>query len=207
MSYPRLLLASLTEVVGRYGYPGMAGLVFVEGVGIPAPGQTAIILGAMAAGQGHLNVYVVAVVAILATLAGGVIGYTIGRFGGRRLVLRYGYYVGLGEARLRRTEAFMDRHGPKIVAVARFVDGLRQLHALVAGATRMPVRRFVAYSALGSVAWVLTWTTAGYLAGDHIQAVDVLLRRFTWYALAAVVLAIGAVVLWHRHRSRRAGRS
>jgi membrane protein DedA with SNARE-associated domain len=207
MSYPHLVLASLTEVVGRYGYPGIAGLVFVEGVGIPAPGQTAIILGAVAAGRGHLNVIVVAVVAFLATLAGGVLGYLIGRFGGRRLVVRYGRYVGLGEVRLRRTEAFMGQHGAKIVAVARFIDGLRQLHAIVAGAAGMPLWRFVAYSAVGSAAWVATWTTAGYLASDHIQTVDVLLRRFTWYALAAVVIAGVAVVLWHRRRSHREGGS
>src|SRR5262249_60078191 len=130
----------------------------------------------------------VAVVAFLAAVTGDSVGYLIGRAGGRRLVLRYGRYVRLTPARLRRAEAFMGRHGPKVVAVARFVDGLRQLNGIVAGTTGMPWWRFLAFNALGGAAWVAVWTIAGYVAGDHIRAVEAAVHRYQWFALATVVV-------------------
>jgi membrane protein DedA with SNARE-associated domain len=94
------LAASLLGVVDRFGYLGVAGLVFIESFGVPAPGETAILAGATYAGQGHLNVIVVALVAFLAAVTGDSLGYLIGRTGGRPLVLRFGRYVRLTPARL-----------------------------------------------------------------------------------------------------------
>src|SRR3954451_12357270 len=98
------LAASLLGVVDRFGYFGVAGVVFIESFGVPAPGETVIIAGATYAGQGHLNVIVVAVVAFLAAVIGDSLGYLIGRTGGRPLVLRFGRYVRLTPARLDRVE-------------------------------------------------------------------------------------------------------
>ncbi|MEU7575546.1 DedA family protein [Micromonospora sp. NPDC049240] len=190
----------LTDLVSHYGYPGLALLVGVEGFGVPAPGQTAIVLAAGYASHGRLSVVAVAATAFLAAVAGDSIGYLIGRHGGRRLVLHHGRRLRLDPDRFARLEAVMSRHGPKLVAAARFVDGLRQLNGVVAGTTGMPWRRFVAYNALGAAAWVGLWTTAGYLTGDHLRAVLVDLHRFGWYLVA------GAVVLTLAYVGRRLAR-
>jgi membrane protein DedA with SNARE-associated domain len=113
----------------------------------------------------------VAVVAFAAAVTGDSLGYLIGRAGGRRLVLRYGRFVRLTSQRLDKVETFMARHGPKVVAIARFVEGLRQLNGVVAGATGMPWRRFVLFNAIGAAAWVGVWVTAGYLADDHMDQI------------------------------------
>lgn len=186
----------LTSLVAQYGYLGLALLVGVESFGVPAPGETAVILGAGYAAHGQLAIVGVAVTAFLAAVIGDSIGYLIGRTGGRRLILRYGRYVRLTPERFARLEAVMRRHGPKLVAVARFVEGLRQFNGLIAGATGMPWRRFVVYNALGAAAWVAVWATAGYLAGDHIRAVVADLHRFQWYVLAAAALAALAFAGW-----------
>ncbi|MDG4801379.1 DedA family protein [Micromonospora sp. WMMD980] len=194
----------LTDLVGQYGYPGLALLVGVEGFGVPAPGQTAIVLAAGYAAHGRLTVVGVATTAFLAAVIGDSIGYLIGRYGGRRLVLRHGRRLRLDPDRFARLESVMNRHGPKLVAAARFVDGLRQFNGVVAGTTGMPWRRFVTWNALGAAAWVGLWATVGYLAGDHQRALVVDLHRFQWYLIAAAVVLTLTGVGWRL--TRRSGR-
>jgi membrane protein DedA with SNARE-associated domain len=190
---------SLSALATRYGYLGVAATVFVEGFGVPAPGETAIIAGAGAAGHGRLNVVAVAMVAFAAAVCGDSLGYLIGRTGGRRLVLRWGRLVRLTPERFARVEAFMGRHGPKVVAGARFVEGLRQLNGIVAGATGMPWPRFVLFNAAGAALWVSMWSTLGYVAGDHWQAITAVVHRYEPYVVA-VLVAAGLALLWWRLR-------
>lgn len=202
---PQLMaLPPLGGLLQHYGYLGILVLVFVEGFGVPAPGQTAIIVGAASAARGHLNIAGVAATAFLAAITGDSLGYLIGRTAGRPLLLRYGRYVRITRARLERGERFMTRHGPKVVAVARFIDGMRQLNGVIAGATGMPWRRFVTFNAVGAAAWVGVWATAGYLAGDHIMTIAAAVRRYQWYAITVAVLAVAgyAVLRWARHHRR-----
>ena len=196
-------LPSLSGLAGHYGYLGLGGLVLVESFGIPLPGETAIIASAVYAGSGRLNIFGVAAVAFTAAVIGDSIGYLIGRAGGRRLVLRYGRFVRLTPARFERVEKFMTRHGPKVVVVARFIEGLRQLNGIVAGATGMPWRRFAVFNAIGAAAWVGVWCTAGYFAGDHITAIEATISRYQRYAIAAAALAAGGFVALHVARNRR----
>src|SRR5947199_9976216 len=101
----------MTRMLEQYGYLAIIALVFVESFGVPAPGQTIIIVAAAYAGRGHLNVGVVAACAWVAAVAGDSVGYLIGRSGGHLLVLRFGRYVGLTHERFQRVERFMGRHG------------------------------------------------------------------------------------------------
>ena len=197
---------TLTSLVAHYGYLGIALLVGVEGFGMPAPGETAIIAGAGYAAHGDLTVAGVAMAAFLAAVIGDSVGYLIGRTGGRQLILRHGRYVRLTPERFARLEAFMGRNGPKVVAVARFVEGLRQFNGMIAGATGMPWRRFVAYNALGAAAWVGTWVTVGYLAGDHLRAIEAELHRYQGYGLLAGILAALAWAAWQMRRRGAATR-
>jgi membrane protein DedA with SNARE-associated domain len=184
------------------GYYGLALLVLIEGFGVPAPGETAIIVAAGYAGHGRLNIVVVAIVAFLAAVVGDSIGFWIGRAGGRRLVLRFGRFVRLTEARLTRAEQFMSRRGPIVVAAARFIEGLRQLNGVVTGVTGMRWPKFVLFNAIGAALWVGAWTTAGYLAGDHIKAIEATVHQYQWYAIGAGVLVIAGWIAIHHFRHR-----
>jgi membrane protein DedA with SNARE-associated domain len=190
----------LLGVVDRLGYPGVAGIVFVESFGIPAPGETAIIAGAVYAGRGHLDIVTVAAVAFLAAVLGDSLGYLIGRRGGRPLILRFGRYVRLTPPRLAKVEGFMSRQGPKIVVVARFVEGLRQFNGIVAGMTRMRWWVFLVSNTIGAALWVGLWSTTGYLAGDHFEEIATTVGRYLLVA-AALTAAILAWYLWRRRRT------
>jgi membrane protein DedA with SNARE-associated domain len=192
----------LLGVVSRFGYFGVTGIVFIESFGVPAPGETSIIAGSVLAGSGRLNIFVVAIAAFLAAVGGDSIGYVIGRTGGRSLLLRFGRYVGLNERRLTRVEKFMAQRGPIMVVVARFVEGLRQLNGLVAGVTRMPFGKFLLFNAIGAALWVGVWSSAGYFAGDHLDAIEGAIHRYANVALIVAVVLVAAYVWFHVRRRR-----
>jgi membrane protein DedA with SNARE-associated domain len=205
MSHPVQLpgfLATLAPLLDHWGYLAVGFLIFIEDFGVPAPGETVLIAASVYAGAGRLNIVAVAIVGLVAAVLGDNTGYAIGRFGGRALVLRFGRYVRLTEERLARAESFSTRHGGKIVVVARFVEGLRQANGIVAGITRMRWLRFLAFNTLGAALWVATWTSVGYLAGNHIQAIYTQVNRYALYLLAAAALAIIALIIRHHLRAR-----
>lgn len=194
---------TLAPVLSHYGYLAVAGFLFLEDFGVPVPGETILIAAAVYAGAGRLNVVSVAVIAFFAAVAGDNVGFGIGHFGGRPLVLRAGRYVGLTEERLDKAEGWFDRHGGKVVTIARFVEGLRQANGIVAGVTRMRWVRFLTFNAVGAALWVGVWTTVGDLSGSHIDTIYSVVSRVFLYLVAAVVVAIVGRIIIRRRRNRR----
>src|SRR5690348_15761935 len=190
-------LNSLAGPLEHYGLWAILLLVLVEDFGIPVPGETVLIAGAVFAGSGQLNVVAVGVVGFCAAVVGDNIGYAIGRFGGRRIVDRWGKYVFLTPERLDKAERFFDRQGAKIITIARFIEGLRQANGIIAGITEMHWLRFIAYNALGAALWVGTWVSIGYFAGQHITAIY---DAITMYSLYAAIGAVVLIVAWIAHR-------
>jgi membrane protein DedA with SNARE-associated domain len=197
------ILASLAPVLNQYGYLAVGGFVLLEDFGIPVPGETILIGAAVYAGAGRLNIFGVALVAVLAAIIGDNIGYAIGHFGGRRLVLRFGKYVRLTSERLDMAERFFDRYGGVIVAGARFVEGLRQANGIVAGTIRMPWLKFLAFNALGAALWVGVWASIGYLAGGHITVIYNTITRYSLYFLVALGIVVAALLIRAVVRRRR----
>jgi membrane protein DedA with SNARE-associated domain len=201
------LLAHLAPVLDHYGYLAVGGFIALEDFGVPVPGETILIAAAVYAGAGRLNIVAVGLIAWLAAVAGDNIGYAVGFFGGRALVLRFGRYVGLTSQRLNRAEGFFARYGGAVVASARFIEGLRQANGIVAGTIRMPWPRFLAFNALGAALWVGVWASVGYLAGDHITAIYNTVSRYSRYLLIALAVAVAALIIRaavrrHRHARR-----
>ncbi|MFC9329024.1 DedA family protein [Kitasatospora sp. NPDC057015] len=199
-------LAGLAPLLEDYGYLAVAVLVLLDNCGVPAPGQTVLVLAAVYAGTGNLSLAAVIAIALAAAILGNSLGYLIGRTGGRAFVHRWGPYVLLTPARMARAEGFFDRHGGKVVTVARFVDGLRQTSGIIAGTTGMEARRFTVFNVLGAVLWVGVWSAFGYLAGSNIGAVyERAVRYQLWLlvALGAVLLALLLHQLVRRYRRAR----
>lgn len=188
----------LAPTLNHYGYLAVAGLIFLEDFGTPfVPGETVLIAGSLYAANGQLNVITVGLLAILAAVLGDNVGYAIGRFAGHSAVVRWGRYVQLTEPRIDKAEAFFDRHGGKVVVLARFIDGLRQINGIVAGTCKMRWTSFLIYNALGATLWVTCWVTVGYTAGSHITAIYNWGSRFAVYVLVA--LCVLALALLTRH--------
>ena len=199
-------LNSLAPPLNHYGLWAILLLVLLEDFGIPVPGETVLIAGAVYAGAGKLNVVAVGCVGFIAAIAGDNIGYAIGRFGGRALVLRWGKYVFITEERLDKAEEFFHRHGGKIIVIARFVEGLRQANGIIAGIAKMHWLRFLVFNMLGAALWVGTWVSIGYFAGKHITAIYNSVGRYSTYALIVIVATV-AVWIGLRVRAARKRRA
>ena len=197
-------LNSLAGPLDHFGYWAVLALVMIEDFGIPVPGETVLIAASVYAGR-RLNVVMVGLVGLAAAVAGDNIGFAIGRFGGRALVLRWGRYVRITPERLGKAEAFFERHGAWIITFARFIEGLRQANGIVAGIVGMRWLRFLAFNALGAALWVGTWVTLGYLAGSHIETIYHYISAYSLYALIALVVLLAGYLTWRLLRHRRPG--
>lgn len=188
-------LNSVAGPLDHYGIWAIALLLLLESIGVPViPGEFAMIAGAIYAGSGRLNVVAVGVAGVIASFVGAEIGYGIGRLAGREVVLRYGKYVFIREHHLKRAEQVVSRYGGIVVIIARFIVGLRELNGIIAGVTGMRLATFTLFNAIGAVAWVATWVSLGYLAGDHIDGIYRDVSRYSLYVLIALVVALAAYI-------------
>lgn len=182
----------LTHLLAAYG--GWAVLVFVaiESMGIPIPGETMLLVAAAYAGAtGHLPIVVVIAAAAAGAILGDNLGFLIGRVGGLHLLRRYGRYVYLNERKLKVGRYLFQRHGGKAVFFGRFVAVLRVFAAFLAGANRMPWRRFVLFNAAGGLVWAILMGLLGYALGASVQGP----LGIATFALAALVVVGGVIVL------------
>ena len=196
-------LNALSGTLEHYGLWAIGLLILLEDFGVPAPGETILIAGAIYAGAGRLNIVAVGVVGFIAAVIGDNIGFAIGHFGGRALALRWGKYVFLTEERLNKAEAFFDRRGSIVITFARFVEGLRQANGIIAGITGMHWLRFTFFNAIGAALWVGTWVTIGYFAGNNITTIYHYITLYSYYVLAGLVVLIVGYIVWHLRRRRR----
>ncbi|GAC1582097.1 MAG: hypothetical protein NVS3B18_15630 [Candidatus Dormibacteria bacterium] len=197
------VLHALEPTLNNYGYLAVAGLVLIEDFGVPVPGETVLILGAVYAGSGRLSIVLVVLLGFLGAVVGDNIGFAIGRFGGRRLVERWGRYLLLTPERLDKATGFFERHGGKVITIARFVEGLRQANGIVAGTTGMHWAKFLMFNALGAALWVGLWSAVGYFSGSHITSIYNTASQYSTYLAIAVGLGIIALIARHLVRRRR----
>jgi membrane protein DedA with SNARE-associated domain len=171
-----------------YTYWGVALAIGLESMGVPLPGETALVAAALYAGKTHaLNIWVLIAFASAGAIVGDNIGYWIGREVGFRVLLRHGSYVGLTESRIKLGEYLFQHHGGKIVFFGRFIALLRSLAALMAGLNQMSWPRFVIFNAAGGFLWAACYGLAAFYFGKSIEA-------FT-RPVGLALLLLGAVLL------------
>ncbi|MDX6512267.1 MAG: hypothetical protein QOE36_1771 [Gaiellaceae bacterium] len=193
-------LFSLLNVPAGIGYPLLFILVGAESAGALVPGETALIVTAVLASQGRLSLPLVIGIAAGAAILGDNLGYLIGRKGMRRLLMLGAWRAVDRRRMIERGEVFFTRHGRTTVFFGRWLPGVRVAAAWLAGANRMPWRRFVLWNALGGVGWASTVGGAAYLLGSTASSS---LSLLGFIGIAIAIAAYGATRL--RRRVRRRG--
>jgi membrane protein DedA with SNARE-associated domain len=186
----------LITVPAQLGYPVLGALILGESAGLPLPGETALLTAGALAAAGHLALPVVILVAATAAIAGDTVGYWLGRRGGRAFLMRDGFLADHRRHAVERADRFFARYGTATVFFGRWLPGVRVVAAVMAGATRMPWKRFAVANAAGAFAWASTVAMTAVLLGPTGAAV------LAVGGLAAVVG--GATVAWWRRRRRAA---
>jgi membrane protein DedA with SNARE-associated domain len=198
-----LSLAALFGISSKLGYL-LPAIVGVESMGIPSPGETALVLSAVLASQGKLQIWLVIVIACAAAIIGDNIGYWIARKLGREVLTRPGP---LYKRRLKMIEVgdrFFEKHGAKAVFLGRWIAVLRVAAAWLAGINHMPFRQFFLWNALGGITWATTVGLVAYFAGD---AATKAIQRFGVFAAIAIGVALVVGVAYVKIRERRAERA
>jgi membrane protein DedA with SNARE-associated domain len=193
------VLASLIDISQSLGYPALFVFVMVESMGVPVPGETAVILAGLAANEGRLSIVLVIACAALAAIVGDNIGFEIGRRGGRSLLERPGRFAAERRRVLEIGDPFFARHGAKAVFLGRWVAGLRVWAAWLAGASEMRRSTFMLWNAAGGIGWATTVALAAFYGG---KAAEHAFSKIGLYgAILAVVIVLG-LLFAYRRRSR-----
>lgn len=197
------LIGALEPLIREYGAAAVMVIILLEALGAPVPGETLLVFASALAGRGELSWPTLFAAAWGGAVLGDNLGFAIGRYAGRGLILRYGARIGLGPERLAKVESIFMKYGSMAVAFARFVAFLRQLNGPVAGALGMDWRRFLLFEAFGAAMWVAVWMLFGVYIGEHVTALLGIARRFWPAAVAVAGLAlVGALVFRARARQR-----
>src|SRR5205823_3501297 len=170
----------------------------VESIGVPVPGETALVGAALYAGSTHkLEIWWIIAVAIAGAVLGDNIGFSIGRYGGARLLVRHGQKIRVHEGRLKIGIWLFRRHGGKVVFWGRFVSVLRTYAAFLAGTNRMAWPRFLFFNAAGAIVWATAFGVAYYVFGSALKklstTIDITLG-------VAGVLVLVAFLVWSKRK-------
>jgi membrane-associated protein len=195
------LLDRLLSIQGPLLYALVAAVVFVEDalfVGFVVPGETAAVLGGVAAGLGHASLPVMILVVVAAAIVGDSVGYQVGRQFGARLLA--GRMLRGRRARLDEARAFLARRGGAAVFLSRFVAFFRAVMPALAGIAEMHYARFLVYNAAGGIVWGVGVVLLGYAAGNSYAAIESAVGRDV--AIAVAVVAVVALIVWRLRRHR-----
>lgn len=202
---PEVMIRDGVRTLGPFTYVLVGALAYLEtagGVGLIAPGEIAVILGGVSAGQGELSLPGLIALVWACALAGDLTSYVLGRRLGREFLTRHGAAFGVSEQRLTQVERFFADHGGKTIVVGRFIGLVRVLSPFIAGASRMPARRFAAYTTIASGLWAATFSLLGYAFWQSLDELLALTKQGTLTLVAVVAVIVGAVALHRRRRPR-----
>jgi membrane protein DedA with SNARE-associated domain len=184
------VIAALAAIIGLSNSLGylLPAIIGLESMGVPSPGETALVLASILASQGKLQIELVILIGAVSAIMGDNIGYLLGRRFGRDVFTARGPFQ---HHRVRAIEAgdrFFDKHGPKAVFFARWIALVRFAAAWLAGINHMHWRTFFFWNALGGISWAITFGLVGYFGGKAAAHV------LTEVGIAgAILLAVGIV--------------
>jgi membrane protein DedA with SNARE-associated domain len=189
----------LPHLITTYGYWAVGGAVALESIGIPVPGETALVAGAAIAATTHaLALWIVIAAAAAGAILGDNIGFTIGRTLGYWLLPRLARHAWISERRIKLGRYLFLRHGGTVVFFGRFVAVLRELAALLAGVNRMSWPRFLVFNTAGGVIWATLYGVGAYHLGKEVSR----LAEPVSIGIGIVVgLAVIAAAIFLRYRA------
>jgi undecaprenyl-diphosphatase len=203
------LLEDVGTKLGRWTYLLVGLLAFLETgafVGLVAPGETAVLVGGLVAGQGKIDLLVLIAIVWTAAVAGDLTSYTLGRRLGRAWLLHHGERLKITEDRLHTVERFFEKRGGVTILIGRFIGLVRALAPFIAGTSKMPLRQFLPYDILGAGAWATTFCVLGYVFWQSFSQLTQYVSRglFAFGSVVALGLALYFLVRLRRHPELRA---
>lgn len=183
-------VAHIEPFIRHYGYFALFVIIFVEGCGLPSPGQTILIASAMMAYHGDLRIEWVVFVSFSATFSGNCAGYYMGRSVGRHWLGRFFP----GEEKLGKIERRLNRWGLLLLVAGRYIEGLKQTLGLISGALRMAPARFILANATASLCWAVPLALIPYWLNRYSHQFLLFSREYRWVAYFLVAGLLCSVI-------------
>ena len=190
------------DVIYALGYLGLALLLVAENLFPPIPSEVVLPLAGFLVGRGDLSFFGALAAATVGSTAGAFVLYSMGRWGGRRLVLRYGRWLRVDRPRLDRAEGWFKRWGDSLVLFARVVPVARSVVSIPAGTAKMPPLRFTLLTVVGSALWNAVLIGAGAALGANWATVQNWVGSYSNVVLVAAALGAAAFLVLRHYRRR-----
>jgi len=194
---------SFAQEYALYGYPVLFVGVLLENMGIPVPGETAVLVAGFLAskpGGGHFDIGLVIGITVVAAIIGDNLGFWLGHRWARPRLQSGKRFLFLTPKTLELAESYFRRYGLWTIFFARFITGLRVVGALAAGTAGMHWTRFLIANACGAVAWATTMALLGYFFGSSLELLHTYLSRGGLILLGSIVVIVGLPFLLRRLR-------
>lgn len=188
-------------IVGAWGYGGLAFLMLLDSANIPIPSEVIMPFGGILAGEGKLNLHLVALAGAVGSLLGSAFSYWIGAVLGKEFLIKYGKYVLLRPSEIETAERWWNRFGMKAVFFGRFIPLVRTFISLPAGLYRANFGLFLLLTFLGSLPWCYLWATIGFMVGRRWSEVSESLKWLDYVVLGLIGLLV-LRYLWTRRRRK-----
>ena len=186
----------------EYGYLIVFLMVMLENsafVGAAVPGDVVLLLAGFYVERSALNLGPVCALAFVGALLGDTIGYSVGRFAGRRVVDRFGKRL-FPPDRLERVDRYFQEYGMWAVAVGRITPVVRTINTFAAGMARMPFPRFLVSVAFAAGVWAVVMPTIGFFLSDSLEVVR---RALGWAGVVIFVFFIAGLYWTYRRMVQR----
>jgi membrane-associated protein len=197
-------IEELFDSLSPYGEVVLWLIIFAETgllIGFFLPGDSLLFTAGILAGQGKLDIVLVAVGSFIAAVVGDQVGYTIGQRYGPRLFRKEDSRI-FKQEYIDRTREFFEKHGPKTIVIARFVPIVRTFAPTLAGVGEMPRSTFFKYNVVGAFIWAIGLTMLGFALGDAIgDSIDTYLLPLI--ALIVLLSLIPPFIEWRKAKRLR----
>jgi len=187
------------SVIEQLGYAGVFVAMGLESACIPLPSEVIMPFAGFVVWKGELTLIGVVLAGTAGSLAGSLVAYFVGAYGGLPLLERYGKYVLIRKSEIHRAHTWFERYGEIAVFVSRVLPIVRTFISLPAGVARMDVKRFFLYTVLGSLIWCFALAYVGVLLGPHWSDLEALFRYLDIVVIAGII-GLVAYLIYHRKR-------
>jgi len=191
-----ILSALIVGTISALGYPGLVLLMGIESACIPLPSEIIMPFSGYLVYTGRFDLWAVGVAGAIGCVAGSMVAYWVGMYGGRPVIEKYGRYVLISQHDLDLAERWFARRGELIVFTSRLLPVIRTFIAFPAGVAKMNLTRFIVYTFLGSLPWCLGLAYAGQKLGEQWDKNDALKTWFHRFDFVIGIIGVAAVVWW-----------
>ncbi|WP_161489052.1 MULTISPECIES: DedA family protein [unclassified Vibrio] len=192
---------TMKPLLEQYGYLALVVSIFLEGLGIPMPGQSLMIAASLLASEQVMSLTLVATVSWLSCFLGNTCGYLLGYYFENWLDKK-GYVSG---PKMQKLQSTIQTYGSACLVISRFIEGMKQFMPLACGIAKMPRREFLFGNALASTVWVAVFSLLTHFAFEHLSELSTLYTHYRFIVWALAALLFGALIMWilKRRKAKR----